>query len=249
MKEWKPIPGFSAYEASHRGYVRSIDRLNGGRQLRGRVLKARVAGTSPYPLVNLTDDRGVRQTRTVHSLVLLAFAGPCPPGMEALHKHDNPEDNRWPEELSWGTHPDNVAQRMVNSPAAPKPVKVCARCQEPFEGNGRRCHGCVVAIGQEAARRLVSGEDLDKAALALDYPSVVGLMRLAVRYGGLRLTLAPLERQLPTVTTTRSDGGQDQQAAVTPRDQRNDHGPAPRRETRHGFRALRARLSPFRGRT
>lgn len=181
---WLPIPGFSAYEACDRGEIRSVDRAAGGRQLRGRVLKTRVAGTSPYPLVNLTDDQGVRQTRTVHSLVLLTFAGPCPEGQESLHFNDVPTDNRWPENLGYGTHPENVVQRMLNRPAAPKPVKVCARCQNEFEGNGRRCHSCVVQLGELAAVRLAEGIDLEKVAEELGYPSAVGIWRLAVRYGG-----------------------------------------------------------------
>ena len=195
--EWKAIPGFPGYEASHRGYVRSIDRPVGGRQLRGRVLKARVAGTTPYPLVNLTDDQGARQTRTVHSLVLLAHVGECPEGQEALHFNDIPTDNRWPENLGYGPHLLNVFQRTQNSLAAPKPVKVCARCEKPFEGNGRRCHTCVVQLGELAAASLAEGADLEMVAEELGYPSAVGIWRLAIRYGGVVvITAEEINRQL-----------------------------------------------------
>jgi hypothetical protein len=178
---WKPIPGFSSYEASDMGHIRSVDRVTGGRQLRGVVLKPRKSNRG-YLLVNLTGDGGVKQTRTVHSLVLAAFVGPCPPGQETLHFNDNPEDNRWPGNLGYGTHPENVIQR-------PKPVKRCVRCQGDFEGNGRRCHDCVVVVGQEAARRLAAGGDLDQVATALDYPSVTGVWRLAVKYGDARVVV------------------------------------------------------------
>jgi HNH endonuclease len=45
--------------------------------------------------------------RLVHRLVLEAFVGPCPPGMEACHDPDpNPANNRL-ENLRWDTHKAN----------------------------------------------------------------------------------------------------------------------------------------------
>ena len=46
-------------------------------------------------MVKPYDDNGRRQTKTVHSLVLLGFAGPPPPGMESRHLDDDPLNNRW----------------------------------------------------------------------------------------------------------------------------------------------------------
>lgn len=194
--EWKPVPGFGSYEASHRGLVRSVDRqLADGRRRKGVVLKTRPS-TRGYPQADLIDDDGRKQTRTIHSLVMLAHVGEPPPGQECRHLNDDPNDNRWPENLAYGTPPENVADRMANSPAAPKPLKVCARCGESFTGNGRRCHGCVEAIGVEAAQRLAAGEDPDQVALALDYPSTVGIWRLAAKYGGARVVIGdPAERR------------------------------------------------------
>ncbi len=192
--EWKPLterlPGFSAYEVSHRGKVRSVDRrLADGRQVKGRTLKQTVSGTSPYPQVDLYDDTGKRRTFSVHSLVLLAYVGKCPEGQEALHLNDDPLDNRWPENLGYGTHPENVVQRMRNRPAQPKPAKVCARCSHEFTGNGRRCHTCVVQLGELAATLLAGGVDLEAAAEQLSYPSAAGIWRLAVRYGNARVVI------------------------------------------------------------
>jgi NUMOD4 motif/HNH endonuclease len=181
---WKTIPGFSSYQASDRGKIRSVPRTVGSRRLAGVVLKARL-NNSGYELVNLTGDDGIRQTRTVHSLVLEAFAGPCPDGCESLHANDNPTDNRWPENLSWGSKEANMADRMRNSPAAAKPPKPpCVRCGAAFEGNGRRCHPCVVEIGVQAAVLLNQGIPLDKAAEQVGYPSVTGLHTLARKHGG-----------------------------------------------------------------
>jgi hypothetical protein len=184
---WKSVPGFGFYEASDKGGIRSVDRTIGGRNLRGVVLRPRVSNKG-YLLVNLTDDDGVKRTRTVHTLVLETFAGPCPPGQEACHEHDDPLCNWWPEELHWGTHPQNVTERMRNRPAAPRPPvpeRYCIRCQhQVVHGGGRRCHDCVVDIGHQAAAMLAEGRSLAEICQALEYPSEEGAAKLAVEYGG-----------------------------------------------------------------
>jgi hypothetical protein len=92
---WKAIPGFSSYEASDRGQVRSVDRvLAGGRQCTGRVLAQRLS-TRGYPQVNLNADDGIRRTREVHALMMVAFEGPCPPGWQVRHWDDDPQHNVW----------------------------------------------------------------------------------------------------------------------------------------------------------
>ena len=180
--EWRPVEGCPFYEVQDRGEARSIDREVGGKQLRGVVLKTRLNNRG-YVLVNLRDADGQVVTRTMHSLVLGAFAGPARPGEEACHYNDDPTDNRWPENLRWGTKPENMADRMRNSPAAPKPPKVCPRCQREHHDPGRRCHACVTEIGEQAADLLLCGVPLDEASKRLDYPSEAGLLKLAQRYG------------------------------------------------------------------
>ena len=49
--------------------------------------------------------------RRVHRLVLEAFVGPCPEGLEACHSNGDPTDNRL-ENLRWGTHEDNHQDRV-----------------------------------------------------------------------------------------------------------------------------------------
>jgi hypothetical protein len=92
---WKVIPGFSSYEASDRGQVRSVDRvLAGGRRCKSQLIAQRLS-TRGYPQVNLNDDDGIRRTREVHALIMAAFEGPCPPGRQVRHWNDIPTDNRW----------------------------------------------------------------------------------------------------------------------------------------------------------
>jgi hypothetical protein len=53
------------------------------------------------------------ETKLVHRLVLEAFVGPCPPGLEGCHRNDDSSDNRL-ENLYWGTHRQNMADRERN---------------------------------------------------------------------------------------------------------------------------------------
>lgn len=49
---------------------------------------------------------GATDQRQVHRLVLEAFVGPCPPGMQCRHLDGNPKNNRL-ENLCWGTSKEN----------------------------------------------------------------------------------------------------------------------------------------------
>ena len=124
---WEPIGhGFSAYQASNHGQVRSVDRtLADGRYRRGVVLKTRVSNRG-YVLVNVRDDNGAVQTRTVHTLEMLAFVGLPPPGQQTRHYDDNPLNNRWEPgaekasraaggNLFYGTQEENDADKARNA--------------------------------------------------------------------------------------------------------------------------------------
>ncbi len=54
---------------------------------------------------------GVRRTCKVHHLVLEAFVGPRPEGMECRHLNGDPFDNR-PENLAWGTRSENALDKV-----------------------------------------------------------------------------------------------------------------------------------------
>jgi hypothetical protein len=198
---WKPVPGFSAYEASDcsvwrvedgrvvtvSGGIRSVDRTVAGRRLEGVLLTGRLNNSrgGGYVMVNMTDDTGAKRTMLAHRMILLAHVGECPEGLETLH--DPARGRLWcrvPEDIRYGTRRENIDDWKKNNGAQPKPPKHCVRCSAEFTGNGRRCHGCVTAIGQEAAALLRSGIPLGAAAEQLEYPSLEGLHTLAVKYGG-----------------------------------------------------------------
>lgn len=105
MSEWRPCVGFDDYEVSDDGRVRSVDRVNArGHKLRGVEL-AQTPNTHGYRNVYLRRD-GKTFTVQVHRLVLEAFVGPCPPGMETLHDDDDRAHNDRTN-LRWGTPLEN----------------------------------------------------------------------------------------------------------------------------------------------
>jgi hypothetical protein len=114
---WRDIPGFLGYQASDWGRVQSFWAPGG----RGKPF---FVGTEPklriprsdrkgYLRVNLRVKAGVIVTAKIHELVLIAFVGPKPPGMEARHLDDDKANNRL-ENLAWGTHSENMGDRFRN---------------------------------------------------------------------------------------------------------------------------------------
>ena len=202
---WKPVPTmdgctFSGYEVSDKGQARSIDRKQGNRSLRGKVLATK-PHEDGYALISIRCDstdpnHDRRHTLTMHKLVLTTFDKPCPPGMEACHSPRGPAFNWWPEGIRWDTKPANDAERVAalaaegraangRPMAAPKPPPApCIRCGGPVTKGGRRCHACVVAIGREAADLLRAGVRLEDANDQVGYANAVYLHALAVKYGG-----------------------------------------------------------------
>lgn len=109
-EEWRDIPEWEGlYEVSNQGRVRSrdtlkIDSLGRPRKGRGKVLSADIKPNG-YVYVNLKD-KPRKQRRYVHQLVLEAFVGPRPEGMEACHDNGDRADNRL-ENLRWDTVSEN----------------------------------------------------------------------------------------------------------------------------------------------
>lgn len=117
IENWRPIQGYEGiYEVSDQGRVWSVKRVitlrNGGtRTVGGRYLKHGV-GDAGHEYVNLRKD-GQGEWEYVHRLVLTAFVGPCPEGMEACHWDDDPGNNAL-ENLRWASRTDNMHDRTRN---------------------------------------------------------------------------------------------------------------------------------------
>ena len=95
---WLPINQFPNYEISDEGIVRRID-------TKKELAQSTKRGKRPYKRVHLSH-KGVAKYVFVHRLVLTAFVGECPEGMQCLHDDDDPTNNRL-SNLSWGTPKKN----------------------------------------------------------------------------------------------------------------------------------------------
>lgn len=113
---WRPVVGWEGlYEVSDQGRVRSL-RTQWGPRREPLVMRpvpvGAARGREPRWAVVL-HVHGERTVRNVYRLVLEAFVGPCPKGMEALHANDDLKDNRL-ENLSWGTRRRNMEDAKRN---------------------------------------------------------------------------------------------------------------------------------------
>lgn len=104
MESWLPVKDFeSLYEISDLGQVRSL------RQ--GKIMRPSTSNSGGYPMY-IFSVKGKRFPKYAHHLVLEAFDGPCPPGLEARHLDGDssnpalmsPDGTR---RLTWGTSSEN----------------------------------------------------------------------------------------------------------------------------------------------
>lgn len=118
-ERWLPVAGYEGiyegmYEVSDLGQVRSVNRrvrhYGGGLAcLRGRILKP-TPGRDRRLTVKLSVD-GITKTRLIHHLVLKAFRGPRPLGLQGCHNNGNPVDNRLAN-LRWDTAVENMQDAL-----------------------------------------------------------------------------------------------------------------------------------------
>lgn len=122
MEEWKGVLGYEgSYEVSNMGNVRSVDRyvdkILKGKQTKefkkGKILKLGKHITNGRFRVELYNKDNSSKKHSIHRLVLEAFIGPCPEGMECCHRDDNPSNNRL-DNLYWGTRKDNMEDKIKN---------------------------------------------------------------------------------------------------------------------------------------
>jgi hypothetical protein len=115
QERWLPVEGFAGYEVSDLGRVRSYHRqLSEGEATQYRKWEIattpqkilRPVKSAGYPKVALCRD-GEIYTARVHVLVLLAFVGPCPPGLECCHNDGIPAHN-WLDNLRYDTRTGNM---------------------------------------------------------------------------------------------------------------------------------------------
>ena len=115
---WEDIPGYGGnYQASSLGRIKSKDRIVTKRHRSGKMISQKYAERILTPSI---DEYGYGRVHigfggkkfmaSVHRMVLLAFVGQCPDGMEACHNNGNPRDNS-SSNLRWDTHKANGEDR------------------------------------------------------------------------------------------------------------------------------------------
>jgi hypothetical protein len=110
---WAPVPGTEYYEISTHGRYRSYRGYGGLKLSTPKMLKPR--NSNGYRAVTIYGNGGKRNGRQtyIHILMLTAFVGPCPPGMEASHKDGNRSNNVLLN-LEWKTHAANMKDKFIH---------------------------------------------------------------------------------------------------------------------------------------
>ena len=120
VERWLPVVGYEGlYEVSDCGQVKSLGRYV---VLKGKMLPhcfpPRMLKLCPdrrgYINVLLSSRNKKAATHAVHRLVLEAFIGPCPEGMECCHSPDRNPSNNQLDNLRWDTHVNNQADQIVH---------------------------------------------------------------------------------------------------------------------------------------
>ena len=116
---WKWVVGYEEYyKVSNYGRIKRVKNINytvkfgvGWRKIRlnREILKT---GKGQYPRITLTT-KVKRERFNLHIVVLLAFRGPCPDGMESCHKDDDRTNNNI-NNLYWGTRSNNIYDAIRN---------------------------------------------------------------------------------------------------------------------------------------
>lgn len=112
---WKDVVGYEGYyQVSNLGRVKSLERIT---RFRGRLVGREWGARILRPAANKQNRVGVSlwinnkgKSIHIHRLVLIAFKGPCPDGMECCHEDGNPKNNRL-DNLRWGTKSSNQLDR------------------------------------------------------------------------------------------------------------------------------------------
>ena len=114
-EQWKPIKDFPGYEISDLGRIRSYHKRRGGgwyiSDTPQRILKGNMGR---YPSVSIRNADGVIRSMRIHQLVLSAFIGPCPNGLEVCH-NDGDSQNNALSNLRYDTHESNMNDTLKHA--------------------------------------------------------------------------------------------------------------------------------------
>lgn len=169
-EQWRPVVGYEGkYEVSDLGRVRSMERVvnrphRGPHRVGTRVLKARIAHHGHHYVTLFGDTKKDRRHFGVHRLLLAAFVGPCPDGMEACHNDGDPANNHI-SNLRWDTRESNMQDKLrhgtdwnKNKTHCPQghPYSIENTYTPPSRPTERMCRACRAANDRRRKVRLKS---------------------------------------------------------------------------------------------
>lgn len=151
--EYRDVPGFPDYRVGSDGSVWS-KRVSArwGQPPRWTKINGSLADHG-YVKVSLFVDGQGKVDKYVHQLVLEAFVGPCPEGMEACHDPDRTRTNNTLSNLRWDTRKGNIADKVTHG-------------TQPF-GEDVHCAKLTESQVAEARERYAAG-DVTMQAIADD---------------------------------------------------------------------------------
>lgn len=130
--EYRPVVGFHGYYVGNDGTVWSAKLKGGSDRAPNRLTDdwkqlSEHRNRRGYISVNMTRD-GRNYSRFIHRLVLEAFVGPRPDGMEGCHYPETNKSNNRLSNLRWDTHAEN--ERDDYRDRGPVTEKRCCTCSE-----------------------------------------------------------------------------------------------------------------------
>ena len=160
--QWASVVGYEGlYEVSTEGRIRSARRAGAV----GGLIKPDPSGA--YPSVRLFRD-GRRRHLSLHVIVITAFVGPRPDGMECRHLDGHPT-NPHLDNLAWGTSGEN-SQDMILHGHTNSRITSCPSGHEYTPENtyiwgGRRyCKACNRIHTRDGQRRRRAAKKLREAS-------------------------------------------------------------------------------------
>lgn len=116
--EYRPIAGFPGYRVGSDGSVwSSRERGRGAGKTKAWSPMKICYSCHGYATICMMAD-GKARSRRVARVVLEAFIGPCPTGMQACHFPDRNKRNNSISNLRWGTAQENADDRDVHQTTA-----------------------------------------------------------------------------------------------------------------------------------
>ncbi len=180
------IVGFPAYRACEDGlnaWVESRWQRNGRASFLGDTWRRVVPVRNRKRLRIALSAPGKTAQRFLHTIILSAFVGPCPAGMQCCHADDNPHNNAL-SNLRWDTQKANAADATRNGRRAMGDEHY-SRKRPDLLPRGET-HGCVKLSAEsvrEVRRRYLAGEHSQRK-IASDFGVSQSLVSYIVRGAG-----------------------------------------------------------------